>query len=1744
MATKTKYTKKAKQPKISVVVFSYNFEKYIGECIQSLVNQTLKPYEIIVCDDHSTDGSWDIIQEFESKYPDIIRKHRHPENIGHIKNGKFCKDQAKGTHVAVIDGDDRWLPEKLELEWRTLQKNPKAKVAYSNVIMIDENGNKTGQWVNDSDPKPPSGNVFAEVFGKRFFERHRSVFRNQLMDRKAMLEAGYDAGDIPIHADWNLKIRLSAKYEVAYSGKPLVEYREHPGGIHNTGRPNIYESTKLVIEKNMHLLKNRLPEEQKYILENLKSLLVQELAYSQKLENKNVRPHIEENKFSIRNNRGENLIFLISQPRSGSTLLQRILGANEQIYTVSEPWIMLQPLFALKERGMQAKYEWELGKNALQDLLKTVPEKEALYYRAVRAMGEVIYNRLLETSGKTYFLDKTPRYYLVIPELMKAFPEAKFLFILRNPLAVLSSTLSSWFNNDIKLLRRSKNYMDLIEAPALILDGIYQLKDKATVLHYEGLVNNTQVEIKKVCLTLNLPFHNSMIEYGNYPKLKGRFGDQIEVNQHNEPVKTSLEKWKTHLNSDPELRKFAIEYIQFLGVQKLSALGYSYSDSLNDLKLSGRSGEMPDEVAYAASHDMAAVVKNGFIPEKHYRPLSDKEYASSYLNGEEDADAAKEMYQNAQMLVEKGMDNAAIMALVKLLESYPEFALAHNDLGVLYYKAGKKEDAFEHYKKAAELQPENITFQKNLADFYYFEQGEMEEAMKIYVNILAKNPKDVETLLILGNICVSLKKIEDAKVFYSRVQELAPDNAEIQDLLGSINAKHSTRDSICASKKVDEILTVNTDLSLNKNRVSEEDKQHRKQEFIQSPLIDNNAIALYFQPPSGNTEKYIAVKPLKSIGNTLSSYETLKNYEIKDFGKGFPAAESILRHIFSTKLAKKLSFKDNFWLTVIGIDIECEISSTSGGFFDELKPKILEDISPEFARGETNERKAAIYSYKELIASGRDMGLPLYSSGAVLNKAGASVDPKSIYMMDGARRIAAAALCHRRNVTIRLLVLEDEYPQLLCKAPLVKMHQEIVSLSWFNKYQSIPLLNVKGERTLKRFELMDMSLLREQVVMDFGCNIGQASLKALQAGARQVIGIEGQKDTWDVACRLGKFSGFPNIRYLQVDFNDIHFDRMIDSEYPDKADYAFFFSLYRTKELTQRDRLFEYIINKTKKGIFFEGHAHPKIDTIDYYDWLFQCFGLTYKYLGMSEGALRPLFFIPLSSTGPKDSVGRHASVKTSEIKCSGMSDYPALVSAIVSTYKSEKFIEGRLQDLLQQTLNDRLEIIIVDSNSPENERAIVEKYMRENENIKYIRTNTCETVYQAWNRGIKAARGKYLTNANTDDRLRPDALEILAQELEQNQSVVLVYGDFFITNIENMHYIGHIRCGYSIKPDYEPDIMLSGCHMGPQPMWRKSIHDKLGYFDDSLESAGDYEFWCRIATKYDMKHVNQFLGLYYHNPEGIVNRNVTKNNRETSLVKEKYAHLLPPPVKHSPTGFYYRQAIEKNHYVNICVITYNRLSFSKQSIKALIKFTDYPYVLTVVDNNSQDGTREYLSELYRTGIVKNLVLLDKNVGVAKASNLAWHLEPQAEYYLKLDNDIVIQKPHWLTNMIRVIDAVPEAGAVGYNFEPASFPLSIMNNIAVRIKNGTLGGACILIPKRTEKLLGYWSEDYGLYSEEDADYGNRILLGGLMNIYMEDENIGIHLPAGKAAKIDPVTFSAKDGIEEKTKKCNGRRYNF
>src|SRR5450759_3613692 len=119
-------------------------------------------------------------------------------------------------------------------------------------------------------------------------------------------------------------------------------------------------------------------------------------------------------------------------------------------------------------------------------------------------------------------------------------------------------------------------------------------------------------------------------------------------------------------------------------------------------------------------------------------------------------------------------------------------------------------------------------------------------------------------------------------------------------------------------------------------------------------------------------------------------------------------------------------------------------------------------------------------------------------------------------------------------------------------------------------------------------------------------------------------------------------------------------------------------------------------------------------------------------------------------------------------------------VTALVSIFRARRFIKGCLDDLLAQSMYQRgeLEILVIDSASPQGEWEIIKNYAEVHPHILGVRTSMREGLYQAWNRGILLGTGLYLTNANADDRHRRDSFDVMAKVLDENPEIALVYGD------------------------------------------------------------------------------------------------------------------------------------------------------------------------------------------------------------------------------------------------------------------------------------------------------------------------------------------------------------------------------
>ena len=131
--------------RISVYITSYNQKAFLKEAIDSVLNQTLQPYEIIIVDDCSTDGSQELILSYADKYV-YVKPIFHKKNLGVAKVRITALSNIKGDYVTYVDGDDVFLPNKLEIE-ANLIKSGEFNVAFSNNMYVDSNDLNDVKWI-------------------------------------------------------------------------------------------------------------------------------------------------------------------------------------------------------------------------------------------------------------------------------------------------------------------------------------------------------------------------------------------------------------------------------------------------------------------------------------------------------------------------------------------------------------------------------------------------------------------------------------------------------------------------------------------------------------------------------------------------------------------------------------------------------------------------------------------------------------------------------------------------------------------------------------------------------------------------------------------------------------------------------------------------------------------------------------------------------------------------------------------------------------------------------------------------------------------------------------------------------------------------------------------------------------------------------------------------------------------------------------------------------------------------------------------------------------------------------------------------------------------------------------------------------------------------------------------------------------------------------------------------------------
>jgi glycosyltransferase involved in cell wall biosynthesis len=234
----------------TVCITSYNQKRVLVEAIESALAQTMPAAEIIVVDDCSCDGSRDVIESYMSLYPERISAIFHERNLGVSQARTTALNRVNTRYVTCLDGDDRFLPGKLEKETRLLKGNRHAAIAFSDHYVIAVDGTRTGSWLEGQ--TPPSGDIFVQTYS-RSFPKGR-LFRNELVEYPKWKEIGFYDPRLNVYEDYEMRIRLTKRLRAVCHDEPLAEYRCVGGGLSSAGARDHLASLEYIHDKNRFLL--------------------------------------------------------------------------------------------------------------------------------------------------------------------------------------------------------------------------------------------------------------------------------------------------------------------------------------------------------------------------------------------------------------------------------------------------------------------------------------------------------------------------------------------------------------------------------------------------------------------------------------------------------------------------------------------------------------------------------------------------------------------------------------------------------------------------------------------------------------------------------------------------------------------------------------------------------------------------------------------------------------------------------------------------------------------------------------------------------------------------------------------------------------------------------------------------------------------------------------------------------------------------------------------------------------------------------------------------------------------------------------------------------------------------------------------------------------------------------------------------------------------------------------------------
>ena len=330
-------------------------------------------------------------------------------------------------------------------------------------------------------------------------------------------------------------------------------------------------------------------------------------------------------------------------------------------------------------------------------------------------------------------------------------------------------------------------------------------------------------------------------------------------------------------------------------------------------------------------------------------------------------------------------------------------------------------------------------------------------------------------------------------------------------------------------------------------------------------------------------------------------------------------------------------------------------------------------------------------------------------------------------------------------------------------------------------------------------------------------------------------------------------------------------------------------------------------------------------------------------------------------------------------------------VTVLMSVYNGEKYLYEAIESILNQTFKD-FEFLIINDGSTDGTAKILQSY--QDHRIKIINNEKNIGLTKSLNKGLRFAKGEYIARMDADDISMPERLEKELEFMEAHRNYAVV-GTFLNVLDEDSKVVGTIE-----KPIGDDQIReflkKDNCIGHGSAMVRKKSLLNIGYYNESIEKAQDYDLWLRISERYKMANIPQYLYMWRNYKENISAKHNNEQKHFVEMIKARAEGR-----KEKKRGYY------SNHpKFSVLMANYNNGKYILEAIQSVLDQTFKDWELVIVDDCSTDNSIEKIKPYLED---ERIQLFKNNVNMGYISTLKRLIyESRAEILGILDSDDVL----------------------------------------------------------------------------------------------------------------------------------------